>query len=100
MDNFGIFIAGGSIVAYILIELIKGFIKKYIAPRFGDLGVNIALFIISLLFALFYWGGQFIPKEILSTAGLIFSGAITIYQVLFKSVWNKAIMGELDYNDK
>ena len=89
-------IGGGSVVASILIAWLKKYIKEYIEPRFGDLGIVILLGIISILFSLAYWGWQFIPTEILVTASIIAGWAMLIYQALWKALFQKAFLGRLD----
>ena len=96
MDNFVLFLGGGSVVAFLLMEFIKKFIKQYIEPRWGDLGIQVVLFLIALLMAFGYWGFQFIPKEVLTTAGMIFSGAMIVYQVLYKSIINGVIRNKVE----
>jgi uncharacterized membrane protein len=100
MNDFILFLGGGSLLASLVIGSLKEFIKKNIAPRYGDLGVNIALFVIALIISFVYWGMKFLPTEVISTATIILAGAIAIYEVLFKAILNKAIKGQLDEDEK
>ena len=95
------FISGGSLVAFFLIEVIKKSIKKWIVPRWGDLGVQLSLLVISVALALIYFVWQnLIPQSIVVIAGSIFSGAILIYQVLWKAVIQKGLLNHLDKGEE
>lgn len=94
------FIIGSSIVATILIGLIKKFIKESVEPRFSDLVVQIILLAISAIIAFIGYLINFIPKGIWSVAEVTFGVAIVIYQVLYKAIWNKAILNKLDADEK
>ena len=99
MENLALFLGGSSLIAAIVIGLLKKLIKEWVAPRFGDAGVLITLLAVSFILALGCWGWKFIPADVLATMGIIFGGAITIYQVLVKAIWNKAILGKLDKDE-
>jgi len=100
METIIAFVTGSSVVASLLIGLLKGWLKKVIIPRYGDLGVLVVLMVISGALALIGYGMQWIPSNILLVMGGIFSGAVTIYQALYKSIIQKAIRNKLDPNDK
>ena len=90
------FVSGGSVVAAILTGLLKKWIKDTILPRYGDSGVLAVLLIISFLIAAGFFGFKFLPKDIILTATMIFSGSIAVYQVLVKAIYRKLIKGKLD----
>lgn len=94
MENLALWLGGSSIVAAIIVQLIKGFIKKVIAPRFGDLGVQVVLFIIALIIAGLGLWVKVLPENVLLTAGQIFAGAMLIYQILWKAIINEMILGK------
>ena len=100
MNDLITFISGGSVLALILIGLIKNLIKSKLIARYGDLGVQVVLFIISLIIAFIFFGFKFIPQEILAAGIAILLGANGIYQVIIKSIYKKAIKGQLDAGDK
>jgi len=97
MDNLLAFLAGGSLIAFFLTEVIKKWVKSFIVPRFGDLGIHLTVLAISLILALGYYLWQnVIPQSIVAVAGSIFGGAVLIYNVLYKSIVKKALLGSLD----
>ena len=94
------FIGCSSILAAVLVGLLKKYIKEYIMPRWGDLGVQLLLLIIAVILAfLGYLWGKF-PENITTTIFTIFATAMALYQVLVKAVWQKAINNELDNDEK
>lgn len=94
------FIGGSSIVAFLLLEYIKRFIKDYVAPRFSDLTVLLVLLLISLLLAFAGEVMNWLPTGLFQAAQGIFVSAIVIYQVLYKAVFQKVIRDKLDEDDK
>ena len=46
-------ISGSSIIATLFIALVKKLIKTRLVARFGDIGIQVALFCISLILAIF-----------------------------------------------
>ncbi len=91
-----LFLASGSVVASLILSTLKDFIKTHISPRFGDIGVLVVLFIISFVVSGAIFAFQYIPSNILTIAGVIFSGAIAVYQVLYKAIIRQAIMGKTE----
>ena len=101
MENqIALYLGGSTILATLLISLLKKYIKDFIIPRFGDLGVLAVLFALALLLSVLGYGWGFLPSDITGAIGTIFAGALVIYNVLVKAVWNKAIKGELDTDEK
>ena len=103
MDNineFLLWVSGGSVLATIIISSIKKLIKNKLVARWGDLGIQVVLFAISILIAFGAWGFQFLPKEVLTTAIFILTGSNAIYQIIFKAIYRKAIGGQLDPGEK
>jgi hypothetical protein len=83
----------------LLIGIIKKWIKESISPRFGDLGVQLVLLSISIILAGAGIAVNLLPPEVLKMIGTIFSAAIVIYQVLYKAIFEKAILNKLDPGD-
>ena len=100
MESIATFLAGSSIVAVIIIQLLKKFIKETIEPRWGDLGIQIVLFVVAVIIALVGFWIKLIPGEIIKVGSQIFAGAIVIYQVLGKAIIQKAVRNKLDSDDK
>lgn len=96
MDNIILWIGGGSLAASLIIGFLKQIIKDLVPSRFGDLGVLVVLFAVSVVISLFHWSWQLMPQEVLSTATFILTGAISIYQVLFKAIYKEALLGKTE----
>jgi hypothetical protein len=94
MENITIFLGGSSVLAVIVVQLIKGFITGVIKPRWGALGVQIILFVVALIIATLGLWVKVLPENILATAGTIFATAMVIYEVLGKAIISEAIMGK------
>ena len=94
------FIGGSSVVASLLIQWLKGYIKKVIIPRWGDVGVLAILLVISGIISGISYAWQWIPMNITLAIVAIFTGAIVIYQVLYKAIIQKLILNRLDKDDK
>lgn len=90
--EFVTFLTGSSVAAVVIIQLIKKYIKNVLMPRWGQLGVLAALFVISLLLAGGGYLVQFLPGNVLLVAGQIAGGSIVIYQVLWKAIIQKAVL--------
>ena len=97
--DISLFIGGSSIIAVVLIGLLKKWIKDSISPRWGDLGVQVVLLAISFALAGIGILINLLPPESLSVIGAIFGSATVIYQVLIKSVVKKAILNKLDSDE-
>ena len=95
-----LFIGGSSVIAVFLLNLLKKWIKSTISARWGDLGVQAVLLIISFDFVGIGLLLKLLPPEGLAMIGAIYGGAIVIYQVLIKSVYQKAIRNKIDPEDK
>jgi len=92
ITSFLAFITGGSVVATLLMSVFKKAIAD-ISVRWGSLITQVALFVLCILIALVMWAFQFVPANILVTASLIFSGAITLYEVFYKAFFQEGVMG-------
>jgi len=99
MNDLIYFIGGGSILASLVIGVFKKIIKEHISSRFGDLGIVAFLAVISLIISLVYWGWTFLPAEVIATAIMIMSGAVSIFNVLYQIIYQKAIKGKLDKDE-
>jgi len=100
MIEVGSFIAGTSVLAFLILGVIKKFIKEAIEPRFSDLVTQIILIAIGAILALIGYLMSFIPKDIWAIAYEVFKDAIVIYQVLYKAIFQKAILGKVDPDEK
>jgi protein-S-isoprenylcysteine O-methyltransferase Ste14 len=100
MIDVGTFIAGTSVLAFLILGVIKKFIKEAIEPRFSDLVVQIVLVAIGAILALIGYLLSFIPKDIWNIAYQVLKDAIFIYQVLYKAIYQKAILGKVDPDEK
>jgi hypothetical protein len=101
LTEVSLFIAGGSVVATLLVGLVKSFIAKKLAPKYGDLGIQVFLLLLAaVIAALAYLWQRFIPADIAAIILGIMSGANFIYQVLYKALYQKAISNQLDADGK
>ena len=100
MENILLFLGGSSVLAVIVIGLLKKLIKEWVEPRFGDLGINITLLAVSFIISLLAKFVNLLPQHILIAVTEIFVGSIAIYQVIWKAVVQKAILGKLDADEK
>lgn len=87
------FVTGGSLVA----TLLTGFLKEALDgfnSRWGSLATQGLLFVVSAAIAILFTASSLFPAGWLLTAGSIFAGAMVIYEVLYKSVWQQAVRGQ------
>ena len=77
----------GAAVAF-LINIVTSLVKKYIKPKFGDLGVQIFAFVLALIGSGYVFYGDYFPglQQFVLTAGAIFSTAVVFYEVLLKRI--------------
>ena len=47
------FLAGGSVLAFLIIQYLKRYIQNVIGPKYGDLGVQTFLLLVSMALATF-----------------------------------------------
>lgn len=94
MENILVFITGGSIVASVLIGFLKNWIKSFIEPRWGALGIQATLLVIAFLLALgvSLWQ-NYVTAEVGKLIIGIFLGATALYEVIWKAIYQKAIKG-------
>lgn len=88
------FLGGGSLVASLIVQILKKALTG-IADRWGALVTQAVLLGVSLLIAGLLTASTLFPESWLMTAGLIFTGAIALYEVLYKAVWNNLIKGNV-----
>jgi hypothetical protein len=100
MIDVGTFIAGTSVLAFLIVGVIKKFIKESIEPRFSDLVVQIILVAIGSILAFIGYLVNFIPAQVWNIAYQVLKDAIFIYQVLYKAIFQKAILGKVDADEK
>jgi len=84
------FIGGGSLVAVLLVNVLKTSLEG-ISERWGALATQCVVLGVSLVIALILGASTLLPQGALETMGQIFVGAIAIYEVLYKAIWQKAI---------
>ena len=75
-----------------LINVFTSLVKDWIYPKFGAFGVQIFVFILAIVGSLYVLYEGFYPgfKKTIEAAALIFSTAITFYEVLLKYIpWFK-----------
>ncbi len=99
MNETILYIISSIVLSSGCVQLLKQSIKNWILPRFGDAGVLATLACIAVIFSGMGYFGNLLPENIIVSAGIIFSGAVTLYQSL-KAVYNKALLNILDSNDK
>lgn len=90
-----IFLAGSSLLACFLTSLLKAIIKQKIEPRWGNLGIHAFLLLIAILLA---GGGialELIPDNISTAIIAIFAGSVAIYEVLVKTIYQRAIKNQI-----
>ena len=90
ITSFAVFLAGGSLVASLLTQVLKKAFAK-ISKRWGALASQCVLLAASVLVAFVVFGSQYIPAQWLMIAGAIFSISMVLYEVLYKAVYQKAI---------
>jgi hypothetical protein len=84
-------IVGSGIVASLLLAIITKLLGK-IEGRFGSLITQLALLIFCIIVvSVVYAFNVFIPENILKVIWFIFSSGIAFYEVIFKSIYQKAI---------
>lgn len=86
------FLGGGSAVAVLLVNILKTSLQG-ISERWGALATQCILLAVSLIVALILGASTLLPQSVLLTTGQIFVGAIALYEVLYKSIYLKAING-------
>lgn len=100
MEEITLYLGGSTILATLLVGLLKKYIKDFIMPRWGDFGVLAVLLVIAFILSMLGYGWGFLPSDITGAIGTIFAGAIVIYQVLYKAIFQKVVLGNLDDGDK
>lgn len=72
-------ITGASVV--LLVNVLATVLKKYVAPKFGRTGVQVTVFVLALIGAIYMnYGADY--KVYLAEAALVFSLAVTLYEVI------------------
>ena len=89
------FLAGSSVLAFLLIQYLKRYIQDVIGPKYGDLGVQTFLLLVSMVLAIIGSVANLIPAEFLVPIAVTFMGANAIYAVLYKALYVKAIKGRV-----
>jgi len=87
------FLGGGSLAATLIIQLAKK-LWADVETRYGSLVTQLALLIVSAVIAVAMWYMQFLPANFVENAGIIFAGAITLYDVFYKAIVQQALMGK------
>ena len=92
------FLTGGSLVASLLVSLLKSALSG-ISARWGSLATQGVLLVTSLIVAFGLFAVGFLPQYYLEVTGAIFAGAIAIYEVLYKAIYQQAIKGQQPANN-
>jgi len=80
------FLLGGSVVAVLLIQVIKDITGK-MEGKLGRLWTQVIVLCVSFAVAgVGVWVGKF-PPFVLEVTGVVFTTTIAIYEVLFKALW-------------
>jgi len=87
------FLGGGSLVASLIVGGTKRFLGG-VENKYGRLTTQFLLLVVVVLVSGILWAFQYLPADILTTVYLIFSGAITLYEVAYRAIWKEAIRGE------
>jgi len=87
------FIVGGSILASFLTKALASFLAS-IKAKYGDLVSQFLLLVISFALAGVAIGFGLLPAKIVEMTAVIFGGAIVLYDVLYKAVYQQLIKGE------
>lgn len=94
------FLAGGSVLAFLIIQYLKRYIQNVIGPKYGDLGVQTFLLLVSMALAIIGSIANLIPAQFLAPIAGTFMGANAIYAVLYKALYVKAIKGRIEPQTK
>ena len=86
------FLLGSSLVALLLVQVLKELFTK-VSARWGALIAQVLLLVVSIVVAgigiLF---GQLSPR-VLETVIAVFGSAMVMYEVFYKAIYQKAILG-------
>ncbi len=93
-NSFVMFITGGSLLAALATGVLKQVLKN-VNDRWGSLMTQILLFVVSVVIAILFTASSLLPTVWLVTAGSIFAGAMIIYEVLYKALWQQAVQGKV-----
>jgi len=88
------FILGSSVIASVIINWIKVYIKDVISPRWGDAGIQIFILCISAIIAGIGYSWELLPSTITSAVLGIFAGTTVIYTVIVKAIYRNIIKNE------
>lgn len=78
-----------EILIAFLISLLTQFVKKFIKPKFGDLGVQALVLLLSIVvaFGYYFYGVNESFKQFVVQALQILTVSITIYEVILKRLY-------------
>lgn len=78
------------IISTLLTNLLSQFLKKYVAPKYGELGVQFSVFFVACLVAGGYMAYEKIEgvKQFFLTAGAFFASAMVFYELILKRLKN------------
>jgi hypothetical protein len=94
------FLLGGSVLATLVVGSLKNFLKEKINDRYGSLAVLVVLFLVSLVIAGLGYTWELLPVNITYAIGIIFTSAITVFQVFYKALYQEALLGKVDKSKK
>lgn len=93
ITTIAVFIGGGSVVATLVTAIFKKAFAK-VSAKYGAIVAQVLLLVVSVAISFLVFGAQFVPAEILAAAGAIFAGAMVIYEVFYKAIYQQTIKGK------
>lgn len=92
--TFITFIGGGSLAAMLATQLLKRALSG-LNERYGALATQAVLLAVSALIAVVMTASTLLPPVWVETTIFIFGGAMAIYEVLYKAIWQGVVKGNL-----
>lgn len=89
-----LFVGGGSLAASVLLGAMKSALNA-VPERYGPLAKQLVLLVICVAIASIMAVSPLLPEVVLKYAWLIFTGAVALYEVFVKAVWQKAVKNKV-----
>lgn len=80
-----------GVVVSVVVGLLKEFVKAFISPRFGDIGVQAFVLLVSFAVAGLGVAFNLLPPQVIKTTILVFTSALSVYETFYKAIYSKAI---------
>lgn len=87
------FLTGGSVVASVILSSLKK-LWSSVSDRYGSLATQLGLLVVCVAVSGIAWIFQFLPMNIVVASGSIFAGSMLLYEVVYKALFQQAIMGK------